>query len=123
MWRIKTSYDSNHIDKHLSQHWGNHKGKRGRIKHQLCSRCHGSSLPSILLANAQVLDNKLDDLCVCIGFQRNISYCNVLCFTSLSGIPILEYQTAPFNHVTLFPFNLTGQRILVRKKEEACALW
>ncbi|KAK1796931.1 hypothetical protein P4O66_000895 [Electrophorus voltai] len=36
---------------------------------------------SILLANVQSLDNKLDDLLARIKFQRDIRDCNLLCFT------------------------------------------
>ncbi len=43
-----------------------------------------------LQASVQVLDNKLDDLCARISFQRDIRNCNVLCFTETwlsPGIP------------------------------------
>ncbi len=70
----------------LPQQVRKHRGGRGGIKHQP----HGSSLPSILLANVQALDNKLDDLCAHISFQWDIRNCNVLCFTETwlnPGIP------------------------------------
>ena len=38
-------------------------------------------LPSILLANVQSLDNKVDKLRARISFQRDIRDCNILCFT------------------------------------------
>ena len=38
-------------------------------------------LPSILLANVQSLDNKLDEVRSRISYQRNIKNCNILCFT------------------------------------------
>ncbi|KAI3370677.1 hypothetical protein L3Q82_007089 [Scortum barcoo] len=38
-------------------------------------------LPSILLANVQSLDNKLDELRSRMAFQRDIKNCNVLVFT------------------------------------------
>jgi hypothetical protein len=37
--------------------------------------------PSILLANVQSLDNKVDGLMERISFQREIRNCNILCFT------------------------------------------
>jgi hypothetical protein len=38
-------------------------------------------LPSILLANVQSLDNKLDVVQSQISYQQDIKNCNVLCFT------------------------------------------
>ena len=38
-------------------------------------------LPSVLLANVQSLENKLDDLRLRLSYQRNIRNCNILCFT------------------------------------------
>ncbi len=55
---------------HPSQHWRKHQGKRGEIKHRLRARTQGSSLPSILLVTVQAVDNKLEDLCAHIRFQR-----------------------------------------------------
>ncbi len=89
------SYDSDHKVKqdHLcpslnpsQHHRRKHRGKRGGIKHRLRSR----PLPSILRANVQVLDNKLEDLRARISFQQDIRNCNVLCFTKTwlnPGIP------------------------------------
>ncbi len=62
---------------HPPQHGRKHQGGCGGIKHWP----HGSSLPSILLANVQALDNKLDGLHAHISFQWDIRNCNVLCFT------------------------------------------
>ena len=39
------------------------------------------SLPSILLANVQSLDNKLDEVGSQISYQWDIKNCNILCFT------------------------------------------
>lgn len=38
-------------------------------------------LPSILLANVQSLDNKLNEVRSQISYQRDIKNCNILCFT------------------------------------------
>lgn len=57
---------------HPSLHQRRHRGKHGGVKHWLRSRQHGFSLPSILLANVQSLNNKLDDLHVFISFQQDI---------------------------------------------------
>ena len=40
-------------------------------------------LPSILLANVQSFDNKLDEVRSRISYQRDIKNCNILCFTEL----------------------------------------
>ena len=42
---------------------------------------HRAPLPSILLANVQSLDNKVDEIRASVAFQRDIRDCNVLCFT------------------------------------------
>ncbi|KAK1786155.1 hypothetical protein P4O66_017870, partial [Electrophorus voltai] len=57
------------------------RGKRAGVRNRLRARAHRARLPSILLANVQFLDNKLDDLRVRIKFQRDIRDCNLLCFS------------------------------------------
>ncbi len=42
---------------------------------------HSPPLPSLLLANVQSLDNKMDDLRARISFQRDIRDCNIICLT------------------------------------------
>ncbi len=71
---------------HPPQHGRKNQGKHGGIKHWLQTRPHGSSLPSFLLANVQVLDNKLDDLRVRISVQRDIRKYGVLCYIETPGI-------------------------------------
>ncbi len=51
---------------------------------------HGCSLPRILLADVQALDNKLDDHRTHINFQWDIKNCNNFCFAEAwlnPGIP------------------------------------
>ncbi len=85
-----------------------HRGRLAGICHRLRERAHSPPLPSILLANVQSLENKMDDLRARISFQRDIRDCNmfilsyiyiyslVLCFfffffyCPLSG-PVLIY--------------------------------
>ncbi len=55
-----------------------HHGRRAGIRDRLRKRAHSPPLPSILLANVQSLDNKMDDLRARISFQRD---CNILCLT------------------------------------------
>ncbi len=55
-----------------------HRRKHAGIRRK---RAHSPPLPSILLANVQSLDNKMDDLRARISFQRDIRDCNILCLT------------------------------------------
>ena len=57
------------------------RGKRGGLVVRLRRRAHRAPLPSILLANVQSLDNKVDEIRARVAFQRDIRDCNVLCFT------------------------------------------
>ncbi len=49
-----------------------HCGIRAGIRNRLRKRAHGPPLPSILLANVQSLENKMDDLRARISFQQDI---------------------------------------------------
>ncbi len=55
--------------------------RRAGIRNRLRKRAHSPPLPSILLANVQSLENKMDDLRARISFQRDIRDCNILCLT------------------------------------------
>ncbi|KAK1790079.1 hypothetical protein P4O66_002384 [Electrophorus voltai] len=57
------------------------RGKRAGVRNRLRARAHRAPLPSILLANVQSLDNKLDNLRARMKFQRDILDCNLLCFS------------------------------------------
>ncbi len=54
-----------------------HRGKRAGIRNRLRKRAPSPPLPSILLANVQSLENKMDDLRARISFQRDIRDCNM----------------------------------------------
>ncbi len=58
-----------------------HCGKRAGIRNRLRERAHSPPLLSILLANVQSLENKMDDLRARISFQWDIKDCNILCLT------------------------------------------
>ncbi len=64
-----------------------HRGKRAGIRNRLRKRAHSPPLPSILLANVQSLDNKMDDLRARISFQWDIRDCNILCLTETWLMP------------------------------------
>ncbi len=57
-----------------------HCGRRAGIRNRLRKRAH-SPLPSILLANVQSVENKMDDLIARIIFQWDIRDCNILCLS------------------------------------------
>ncbi len=58
-----------------------HRGNSAGICNRLRKRAHSPPLPSILLANVQSLENKMDDLRARISFQRDIRDCNIICLT------------------------------------------
>ncbi len=58
-----------------------HCGKRAKIRNRLRERAYSPPLPSILLANVQSLENKMDDLRASISFQRDIRDYNILCLS------------------------------------------
>ncbi len=58
-----------------------HRGRRAGIRNRLREKAHCPPLPSILLANVQSLENKMDDLRARISFQRDIRDCNIFCLT------------------------------------------
>ncbi len=72
-----------------------HCGRRAGIRNRLRKRAHSPPLPSILLANVQSWENKMDDLRARISFQRDIRDCNILCLTETWLTP-----TVPDNAVT-----------------------
>ena len=53
-------------------------------------------LPSILLANVQSLDNKLDEVRSRISYQQDIKNCNILCFTESSLKEDMDIQLAGY---------------------------
>ena len=57
------------------------RGKRSSLLVRLRRQAHRAPLPSILLANVQSLDNKVDEIRARVAFQRDNRDCNVLCFT------------------------------------------
>ena len=56
-------------------------GKQSGLLLRLRRRAHRAPLPSILRANVQSLDNKVNEIRARVAFQRDIRDCNVLCFT------------------------------------------
>ncbi len=58
-----------------------HRGRRAGIRDRLRNKAHSPPLPSILLANVQSLENKMDDFRARTSFQRDIRDCNILCLS------------------------------------------
>ncbi len=58
-----------------------HRWRRAGIRNRLRERAHSPPLPSILLANVQFLENKMDDLRARTSFQWDIRDRNILCLT------------------------------------------
>ena len=56
-------------------------GRRSGCLVRIRRRVTNLPLPSVLLANVQSLDNKVDKLQACISYQWDIKNCNILCFT------------------------------------------
>ncbi len=65
-----------------------HRGRRAGIRNRLRKRAHSPPLPSVLLANVQSLENKMDDLRARISFQRDIRDCNIICLTETWLTPL-----------------------------------
>ncbi len=76
-----TEENNGHLNNHPRRRIKKHRGKRARIRNRLRKRAHNPPLPSILLANVQSLENKMDDLRARISFQWDIRDCNILCLS------------------------------------------
>ncbi len=74
---LRNAEENNGHRRRNKKHCGNSAGIRNRLR----KRAHSPSLPSILLANVQSLENKMDDLRARISFQRDIRDCNIICLT------------------------------------------
>ncbi|KAJ8361755.1 hypothetical protein AAFF_G00427850, partial [Aldrovandia affinis] len=76
------------------------RGKRAGILCRSRTRFCNPPLPSILLANVQSLDNKMDELHARINFQRDIANCCVLVFTETwldPAVPDSAFTPAGFS--------------------------
>ncbi len=82
-WPLEILRNNELNNDHLNNHRRRrkHRGRRAGIRNRLRERAHSPPLPSILLANVQSLENKMDDLRARISFQRDIRDCNILCLT------------------------------------------
>ncbi len=87
-----------------------HCGKRAGIRNRLRKRAHSPPLPSILLANVQSLENKMDDLRARISFQWDIRDCNILCLTETWLTPTFpDTAVTPSDNFSVLRMDITAE--------------
>ncbi len=87
-----------------------HCGRRAGIRDRLRKRAHRPPLPSILLANVQSLENKMDDLRARISFQRDIRDCNILCLTETWLTPsVPDTAATPSDNFSVLRMDRTAE--------------
>ncbi len=87
-----------------------HRGKRAGIRNRLRKRAHSPPLPSILLANVQSLENKMDDLRARISFQRDIRDCNIICLSETWLTPsVPDNAVTPSDNFSVFRMDRTAE--------------
>ncbi len=87
-----------------------HHGRRAGICNRLRKRAHSPPLPSILLANVQSLENKMDDLRARISFQRDIRDCNILCLTETWLTPMVpDTAVTPSDNFSVLRMDRTAE--------------
>ncbi len=87
-----------------------HRGIRAGIRNRLRKRAHSPPLPSILLANVQSLENKMDDLRARISFQRDIRDCNILCLTETWLTPTVpDTDVTPSDNFSVLRMDRTAE--------------
>ncbi len=87
-----------------------HRGRRAGIRNRLRERAHSPPLPSILLANVQSLENKMDDLRARISFQRDIRDCNILCLTETWLTPMVpDTAVTPSDNFSVLRMDRTAE--------------
>ncbi len=94
--------NNGHLNNHLNrQRIKKHHGKCAGIRNRLRKRAHSPPLPSILLANVQSLENKMDDLRARISFQWDIRDCNILCLSE-TWLTVPESAVTPSDNFFIF---------------------
>ncbi len=80
------------------------------IRNRLRKRAHSPPLPSILLANVQSLENKMDDLRARISFQRDIRDCNIICLTETWLTPsVPDTAVTPSDNFSVLRMDRTAE--------------
>lgn len=79
------------------------------VRDRLSTWAHCTPLPSILLANIQALENKLDDLMARIKYQRDITDFNTLCHTQTWLTPsVPDHAIQPAEFLSVQHMDRTG---------------
>ncbi len=87
-----------------------HRGRRAGIRNRLRKRAHSPPLPSILLANVQSLENKMDDLRARISFQQDIRDCNIFCLTETWLTPTVpDTAVTPSDNFSVLRMDRTAE--------------
>ncbi len=87
-----------------------HRGRRVGSRDRLRKRAHSPPLPSILLANVQSLENKMDDLRARISFQRDIRDCNILCLSETWLTPsVPDTAVTPSDNFSVLRMDRTAE--------------
>ncbi len=90
--------------------WRKHRGRRAGIRNRMRKRAHSPPLPSILLANVQSLENKMDDLRARISFQRDIRDCNIFCLTETWLTPsVPDTAVTPSDNFSVLRMDRTAE--------------
>ncbi len=87
-----------------------HRGRRTGIRDRLRKKAHSPPLPSILLANVQSLENKMDDLRARTSFQRDIRDCNILCLSETWLTPsVPDTAVTPSDNFSVLRMDRTAE--------------
>ncbi len=87
-----------------------HRGRRAGIRDRLRKRAHSPPLPSILLANVQSLENKMDDLRARTSFQWDIRDCNILCLSETWFTPsVPDTAVTPSDNFSVLRMDRTAE--------------
>ncbi len=87
-----------------------HRGRRAGIRNRLKERAHSPPLPSILLANVQSLENKMDNLRARISFQWDIRDCNIFCLTETWLAPsVPDMAVRPSDNFSVLQMDRTAE--------------
>ncbi len=85
-------------------------GNSAGIRNRLRRRVHSPPLPSILLANVQSLENKMDDLRARISFQRDIRDCNIICLSETWLTPsVPDTAVTPSDNFSVLRMDRTAE--------------
>ncbi len=87
-----------------------HRGRCAGIRNRLRKRAHSPPLPSILLANVQSLENKMDDLRARISFQRDIRVCNIFVWLKHGSRPsVPDTAVTPSDNFSVLRMDRTAE--------------